>query len=810
MRVSLKWLKELVDVDLPVEQLVDQLDMTGTKVERVVRTGQALERVVVGQVLVKEQHPNADKLSYCRVDVGAGEPLRIVCGATNFAEGDKVPVALVGATLPGGVTIKRAKLRGLESEGMMCSARELGAGSDASGLLILPEDAPVGASYAEYTGLADTVLELEVTPNRPDCLSMVGVAREVGAVLGADVRFPEWDLATSGEPVDQAVSVSVEDPELCPRYTARLIRGVKIGPSPDWLVERIVAAGARPINNVVDVTNYVLFELGQPLHAFDLATIAPSGGVARIVVRRARPGERLKTLDGQDRALDAGMLVIADERGPIALAGVMGGEATEVSESTVDVLLEAASFDRASVSKTSRALGLISESSLRFERGVDPELAAVASERAAALIAELGGGEVAPGIVDVYTRRVEPRPITLRCARMNAFLGTSIAREEAAAILTRLGIAAEPSGDDLACVVPTFRPDLEREVDLYEEVVRIWGMERVPSTLPDGRERVGGLDASQKVERRIGALMRACGLNEHIGLAFEDPRRVELCGFELGPDEQLVELLNPMTSEQSHLRVSTLTGLLEAVSRNQRRGVGEVHLYEVGRVFRTSPGRKLPKERTVVSAVLCGAWDRQRWYERPRPLDFFDAKGVLEVLLEGLRIDRWRLDASEHAWLQPGRSADVVVRGEVVGWIGEVAPRVLQAFEIDGAVAALELDVRALARASAAVVRYEEIPRFPAVKFDVAFVVPREVEAETVAFAIRSYGKPLLADVRLFDVYEDPRDARERRLPEGAKSLAFALEYRAQDRTLSEDEVRSVHERLVERVCAKVGATLRA
>ncbi|MCL4079252.1 phenylalanine--tRNA ligase subunit beta [Coriobacteriia bacterium Es71-Z0120] len=810
MRVSLKWLKELVDVDMPVEQLVDRLDMTGTKVERVIKTGQALDGVVVGQVLVKEQHPNADKLSYCQVDVGAQEPLRIVCGATNFSEGDKVPVALVGATLPGGVTIKRAKLRGLESEGMMCSARELGAGSDASGLLILPKDAPVGASYAEYAGLADTVLELEVTPNRPDCLSMAGVAREVGAVLNRDVRFPQWDLRTSGEPVEKRVSVVVEDPDLCPRYTARLIRGVRIGPSPDWLAERIVAAGARPINNVVDVTNYVLFELGQPLHAFDLATIAAPGGVAKVIVRRANDGERLRTLDGQDRVLSPDMLVIADANGPVALAGVMGGEATEVSERTVDVLLEAASFDRASVSKTSRTLGLLSESSLRFERGVDPELAARASERAAALIAELGGGEVAPGLIDVYPSPVTHRSITLRCGRMNAFLGTAIARDEAAAILRRLGIASEATGEDLACTVPTFRPDLEREVDLYEEVVRIWGMERVPSTLPGGRQRVGGLDASQRIERRIGATMRAAGLNEHIGLAFEDPRRVEACGFELGPDEALVELLNPMSNEQSHLRVSTLTGLLEAVSRNQRRGVSDVHLYEVGRVFRTSSGRKLPKERTVLGAVLSGSWDRQQWYERPRPLDFFDAKGVLEALFESLRIERWRLDAAEHAWLQPGRSADVVVRGEVIGWLGEVAPHVLKTFEVDGAVAAFEVDVRALVRAGGSVARYEEIPRFPAVKLDVALVVPREVAAETVASAIRSFGKPLLADVRLFDVYEDPHGAQQRRLPEGTKSLTFSLEYRAADRTLSEDEVRAVHDRLVERVCAKVGATLRA
>lgn len=809
MRVSLKWLKELVDIDVPVEELVDRLDMTGTKVEQVVKTGAGLDGVVIGQVLTKEQHPNADKLSYCQVDVGAGEPLKIVCGATNFAPGDKVPVATVGATLPGGIVIKRAKLRGLESEGMMCSASELGVGADASGLLILPPDAPVGASYAEYAGLSDTILELEVTPNRPDCLSMVGVAREVAAVLGLEARSPRWTLETGGAPVEQDVAVTIEDPDLCPRYTARLIRGVRVGPSPEWLVERIVAAGARPINNVVDVTNYVLFELGQPLHAFDLATLARRDGVAEIIVRRAREGETLTTLDGQERRLTPGMLVIADASGPVALAGVMGGEATEVSESTIDVLLESACFDRACISKTSRALGLISESSLRFERGVDPELAAAASERAAQLIAELGGGTVAPGIVDVYPRPAVARTITLRVGRMNAFLGTSLASEEAAAILRRLGVAVEGKDDALTCTVPTFRPDLEREVDLYEEVVRIWGMERVPSTLPGGRERIGGLDTAQRLQRRIGEVMRACGLNEHIGLVFEDPRRVELCGFELGPDETLVELINPMSSEQSHLRVSTLTGLLDAVSHNQRHGVTDVHLYELGRVFRTSPGRKLPKERLVLGAVLAGSWDRQQWYERPRPLDFFDAKGVVQSLFEELSIAPWRLDPAQHAWLQPGRAADIVVRGEVVGWVGEVAPRLLEAFDVAGSVAAFELDVKSIVRAAGGVRRYEEIPRYPAVKLDVALVVPREAPAERVLAAIRKHGKPLLADVRLFDVYVDPDDAAVRRLPEGTKSLAFSLEYRAADRTLADDEVRAVHERVLERVCAEVGAVLR-
>ncbi len=809
MRVSLRWLREFVDVDLDVDRLVDRLDMTGTKVEAVHSVGSSLQGVVVGRVLSREQHPNADRLSYCTVDVGCPEPLRIVCGAHNFAAGDKVPVALVGATLPGGITIKRTKLRGLESEGMMCSAAELGVGSDASGLLILPEDAPVGMPFTEYAQLSDTVLELEVTPNRPDCLSMVGVAREVGAVLRVPVREPGVTVEERGEPAWRDVDVRIEDEDLCARYTARVIRGVTVGPSPEWLQRRIVAAGGRPINNVVDVTNYVLYELGQPLHAFDLATIGREEGVARIVVRRARPGERLRTLDGQDRDLDTDTLVIADPSGPVALAGVMGGELTEVSAATVDVLLESASFDRVSISRTSRRLGLISEAALRFERGVDPALADRAADRAADLIARIAGGTVAPGIVDVYPRPVQPREIALRVDRMNAFLGTDIPASEVTAILSSLGIDVRSAGAELVCEVPTFRPDLIREVDLYEEVVRLWGMERVPSTLPGGRGRVGGLTFEQRARARIGAALRAAGLCEHIGLSFADPADLERLSWRLGPDEQPVELVNPMSEEQSILRVTTLAGLLRAVSYNQRHGVPDVHLYEVGAVFRTAAGRKQPKERAVAAGVLAGSWERPGWNDPQPPLDFFDGKGVLEVLFDELHIDAWRLRPARHAWLHPGRAADVLIDEEVVGWLGEVAPYVSDAYEVAGTVTAFELEATALVRAAQREVRYIPIPRMPAVKLDLALVVPKTVTAAEVERAIVRFGGRLLDSVRLFDVYEDEPGAAHRRLPEGTRSLAFSLQYRAEDRTLTDEEVRRAHERLVDRVCAEIGAEVR-
>src|SRR5450759_988154 len=595
MFVSMKWLKELLALDLPVDELMDLLDMTGTKIEAVEVTGETLEGVVVGLILTKDRHPGAETLWVTTVDVGGERPLTIVCGAQNFEAGDKVPVAVVGTTLPNGMAIKKAKLRGVVSEGMNCSATELGVGGDASGLLILPPDAPVGQPFAQYWDLADTVLELEITPNRPDCLSVAGVAREIGAITGKVASLPDSRPEESGAPVADSVTVTIEDPALCTRYTARLIRGVKIGPSPDWLARKVAASGARSISNIVDITNYVMFELGQPLHAFDFATIAPGGGHADITVRTAREGEDLTTLDGAERQLAADTLLICDPSGPIALAGVMGGATTEVTDATVDILLESACFDPASISRTSRRLGLFSEASQRFERGVDPNACAAACDRAAQLIAELGGGTVAPGIVDTYPTVVAPAELTLRMTRVNGILGTNLDVATVTGILTRLGLTvSELSGEEgavLSVTVPTFRPDLEREIDLIEEVVRVHGMEHVPSTLPGGRGRIGGLSLEQTRRARMGTALRAAGLNEAITWSFGDPADADRIAWTFGPGEMPVELLNPMSEEQALMRFTTLPGLLRAVANNQRKGVVDVHLYEIGEVWWTAEGR---------------------------------------------------------------------------------------------------------------------------------------------------------------------------------------------------------------------------
>jgi phenylalanyl-tRNA synthetase beta chain len=804
MLVSLKWLRELVDVTLPVPELVDRLDLTGTAVESVKSAGEALDGVVVGLIVSKERHPEADKLWVTRVDVGAGEPLQIVCGAQNFEAGDKVPVALVGSTLPDGMTIKKAKLRGVESRGMNCSARELGLGDDHEGLMILDAGAPVGAAFAEFWGLSDTVLELEITPNRPDCLSVAGVAREVGAVLGVPSTVPASVPDESGEPVAGGFTVTIDDPGLCPRYAARLIRGVSIGPSPHWLAERVTASGARSINNIVDITNYVMFELGQPLHAFDAELLnRDESGVAAVGVRAAREGESLVTLDGQTRALTPDMIVITDPGGPIALAGVMGGESTEVRDETVDILLEAACFDPGSISRTSRRLGLFSEASSRFEKGVDRTACVAALDRAAALMAELAGGLVAPGVVDAYPVPLVPRVLRLRQDRLDATIGSPVPRNEAAEILGRLGCEVEVEVETLSVTVPSFRPDLEREIDLFEEVLRVWGMERVPATLPSGRGRIGGLTREQRWRDRLGATLRASGLNETMTYSFADPADSERLGGEVQGHGLPVELLNPMSGEQSVLRRSLLPGLLRSVSYNQRRGVPDVHLYEIGSTFEAVAGRKQPDEKTVVAGVLAGAWDPPGWNEPATPLGFFDGKGVIEALARDAGLANLVFGAAEVPWLQPGRRAEIVLDGHVVGWLGEVHPLVLARFEAQAPVTAFEVALDPLVERAVDVKPFSGLPRFPAVELDVALVVAETVTSDQVSRALAASGGKLLESVRLFDVY------RGEGVPEASKSLAYALVYRASDRTLSAEEVDAAHSRLVRKVAAAVGAELR-
>lgn len=823
MKVSLKWLSEYVEVPEDLKTFCDRLDLTGTGVEGVERTGDMYDHVVTGQILEKVAHPDSDHMWVTKVDVGAAnvdkdgnpEPLQIVCGAQNFNQGDHVVVATIGAVLPGDFKIKKSKLRGVASCGMNCSARELGIGSDHEGIMILPEDAPIGMPLADYLKLSDTILDLEITPNRPDCLSMVGMAREVGAMYARNFKNPLDEMEAALQEgadlpsVDELATVTVEDADRCPRYTARVIKNVKVGPSPDWLAERVTAAGARSINNVVDVTNYILFLLGQPLHAFDYDKLVDETGKANVVVRAAKNGEKLQTLDGEERELTEDMTVIATPEKAVGLAGVMGGFDTEVTDETTTILLEAATFEPGRTSRTSRNLGLISESSMRYERRVDDVDIDRMSAAAAQLLAEVSGGTVVPGLIDVYNTKTEAPTLEFRIPRFQAMMGEAIPRDFTIDMLQRLGCSVDAAQEEVLKVVPpTFRPDLEREIDLYEEVLRLYGMDRIPSTLPGGPGRVGIKTEAQRTMDKINNTLRACGLNETMTYSFADPHELEQLRM---PTEGMgipVELLNPLNAEQSVMRQSIIPGLMRSISYNQSRGVHNIQLYETGVVFFGAEGKKKPKERNRLAAVMAGAMNNPAWNKESVAFDFFDGKGVIESLMRELALAKPRfkaLSAEEAPHLQPGRAAQVLDGGTVLGWIGEIHPLACETYEVQAPVVAFELDLDALIKCARPARDYVDVPVFPAVTMDVAFVVDEEVTHEQLLRCITSAGGKLLDTVQLFDVYRD-----EERLGAGKKSMAYALEYRAVDRTLTTEEVDKQHARLIKKVCGATGAEVRS
>ncbi len=855
MKVSLKWLSEYVDIPSDLSAFCDRLDLTGTGIEGIEVTGQAFENVVTGRIVSKEAHPDSDHLWVTRVDVGNynlnddGEPelLQIVCGAQNFEEGDHVVVALVGAVLPGDIKIKKSKLRGVVSFGMNCSERELGLGSNHDGIMILPEDAPVGMPFAEYAELTDTVLDLEITPNRSDCLSVTGIAREVGAMLQVPVRDPLDDMAAqlvvggagdgennqpddqpdnqqsnqpdnqSGENTAAAVRVTIDDAQRCPRYTARVIRGCRIEPSPSWMVERLASIGQRSINNIVDATNYILFLLGQPLHAFDFDKLADNDGLVHIVVRAAQNNETLTTLDGQKRVLTPDMTVISTpEAGAVALAGVMGGMDTEVTDSTTNILLEAATFEPGRTSRTSRNLGLMSESSIRYERGVDDHDIDKRADAAAALIAEVSGGVVSSiegcdnGLVDVWPCVSEKVTNIFRTERFCNMMGADIPSDFIVDILTRLGceVSRTDDPDVLNVVSPTFRPDLEREADLYEEALRLWGMDRIEPTLPASPERVGVRTEAEHIIAKINDTLRACGLNETITYSFADPADIEKLSTQSDGLDTAVTLLNPINADQSVMRQSIVPGLLRSVSHNQNRGVNNIQLYEIGTVFFAVDGSKLSKECQRVAGVLAGSMHDAAWNQPDVTFDFFDGKGVLENIARELALPKVRfraLSEQEAPYLQPGRAAEMVVDGTAVGWVGEIHPLIARDYDVEPPVVAFELDVDALIRERELSRPYVDVSMYPAVTIDQAFVVNEDITHEKMSQVMKSAGGKLLESASLFDVYRD-----DERVGAGKKSVAYTLVYRAPDRTLTSEEADKAHTRVVKKVCAATGAEVRA
>ena len=819
MRISYEWLKSMVDVPEDPSDLVAEFVRTGTEVEAVEKVGADLTNVVTAQVVSKKPHPDSDHMWLCQVSVGDRNvdadgnpvPLQIVCGAQNFEEGDHIVTAMIGAVLPGDFKIKKSKLRGVESCGMNCSARELGLGDDHDGIIILPKDAPVGMDYTDYLGMSDTVIDCEITPNRPDCLSMTGMAVEVAAMYDEDTHIELPSVKSEqGPDVHDLVDVTIDDPELCQRYVARIVRNVKVGPSPDWMVKRLNALGVRPHNNIVDITNYVMMLTGQPLHAFDLGKLTERDGRRHIVVRAAADGEKLETLDGVERTLTPDMAVITDDgKTPVALAGVMGGMNSEIDENTVDVLLESATFSSGHVSRTSRNLDLMSEASIRYERQVDGANCANVAEIAAALFEECCGAEVCPGIVDVYPEVVPAPVIDFRPARARMLCGAQIPDEFMVARLSRLGCAIEAGEEGhLTVTAPTNRPDLTREVDLIEEVCRLWGEGDIEPTLPAARNHAGGLTVEQKRIRLIGQTLRACGLSETSTYCFADPNDLVSLGITEEGRGIPVKIINPLVADQSEMRRSMLPGLVRSVAYNLDHGVPNVALYEIGRVFFGHESKSQPDEPTYVCGVLAGKRADDAWNSKFPDYDFFDAKGAVEQLLSALRLTKVRFkvaDAQRYPWLQPGRAAEVLSQGEVLGWVGNIHPASLQKVGVDVPVVAFELSVEALLRLAVRELPYVDVPTLPGVTHDLAIVVDESVTYEQLVQRIGSAGGKLLADVRLFDVYRDPV-----RVGKGKKSMAFSLTYRAADRTLTSEEVEKAHEKLVNKVLRATGGEVRS
>jgi len=829
MKITLNWLKQYVEFNWSPDELAERLTMLGIEVEGIKKLGGEFDGIVVAHVVTRDKHPNADKLSVCRVQDGKGER-QIVCGAHNFKAGDKVPLILPGSTLPTKpgeppFTIKVGKIRGVESHGMMCSPQELGLPDQVDGLLILREDAKVGQPFAEYLGRSgsDVVYDLEITPNRPDLNSVIGIAREISALTGNPLRLPPAQPAEAAPAVGERVAVQIQDPELCPRYTARVVQGLTIGPSPDWLRSTLEKVGLRSINNVVDVTNYVMLEVGQPLHAFDYALLRkspePSTAGPVIVVRRAAEGEKLATLDGKEHSLTSQNLVIADETRAIALAGVMGGHNSEINLSTKDVLIESACFKPQNIRATSKKLELRTESSYRFERGSDIGVCDWASRRAAQLILETAGGSLAAGVLDAYPAPAEPKSITLRPHKVNELLGIDLTSEQIEGYLSQLDLKvaarkprpvdAQPGASEpLTFRIPTFRVDLKREVDLIEEVARLYGVDRIPATPPRGAT---GTNAHDSVHDQIAdtrRILTALGLHEAQGQTLISDAAAFMCAA-IAP----LPLTNPLSADMNVLRPSLLPGLLDALRHNLSHKTDDVALFELGRVFKSepplAPSGQLPGGATREVRQLALALTGQRrplfWAgdDREAKFDLYDLKGMLEEFFDhyGLRgVTFLRRTDSTSLFLE---SATINLGKFQVGEFGQLLPAHARNYDLRDAVLLAELDFDLILTRRNPGRAFKALPAFPSIRRDVAMIVPEAVTHESVLQVVKQVKAANLEAVDLFDVF------RGKNVPAGHKSMAYAFTYRSPERTLTDADANAAHEKLVEQFKQKLQASIR-
>lgn len=803
MFVSYKWLQDYVDLTgVTANELAEKITKSGIEVEGVEVLNEGIKGVVIGHVLERVQHPNADKLSKCLLDLGEGEPVQIICGAPNVAKGQKVAVAKVGAVLPGNFKIKRAKLRGEESNGMICSLTELGLEGKvipkefSEGIFVFPADAEVGTDAIALLNRDDEVLELSLTPNRSDCLSMLGVAYEVAAILGREVKLPEIDLQPVAEKASDYVKVTVEAKEDNPLYVAKIIKNVKIGPSPLWMQTRLMAAGIRPHNNVVDITNYILLEYGQPLHAFDLDRL----GSKEILVRRAKDGEKFITLDDVERTLTADQLVITNGTEPVALAGVMGGANSEVTSDTTTVLLEAAYFNGGTVRKASKDHGLRSEASARFEKGVDPNRVRAAGERAAYLMAKYAGGDVLEGAAEVDVMTVEPTVVSISLEKINRVLGTNLNIADVKDIFNRLQFGVTIDGDTITVTAPTRRGDIKIEEDLIEEVARLYGYDNIPKTLPIGSSTPGKLSVYQKKRRIVRQYLEGIGLNQAVTYSLTSEEKAPQFALE---KRDIIRLAMPMSEDRSVLRLSIMPQLLEVLKYNSARQNDHLGIYETGAVFLANGADVQPTEKEHLAAAITGLWHSHSWQGEKKPVDFFVQKGILEGLFDNLGLaNKVKYVQAKVEGMHPGRTAEIHLNDEKIGFIGQVHPNVQKDLDLKDTYV-FELSLQTVLEAESAPLQYEAIPRFPSITRDIALVANKETVSGTLKEIILTAGIPLLKEVYVFDLYEGDR------MEEGKKSIAFSLKYVDPERTLTDEEVTKVHNKVLDALKEKAGAVLR-
>jgi phenylalanyl-tRNA synthetase beta chain len=803
MLVSLKWLRTCVRCDAPAEEIASRLTMAGLEVESVTRRNFGLSRVVVGRIIGISPHPGAKNLRICEVEAENGT-YRVVCGAANLVLGQTAPLALEGARLANSTEIRALEVRGIRSQGVLCSEAELGLGEDADGIMSLPGVLAPGTPLVDALNLEDEILEIGITPNRGDCLSVLGIAREVSALFGAPWTPPQFTVRETGPQIASLASVTIQDPDLCPRYAARVVQKAKLRRSPLWLRQRLQAHGIRPINNIVDVTNFVMLEQGQPLHAFDYERLKGHG----IVVRRARPGEPFTTLDGQNHTLRENMLLICDAERGVALAGIMGGLNSEITSTTTAVLIESAYFQPAGIRRTAKALGLSTESSYRFERGVDPEGVIRAVDRAAQLMVDLGEGELASGRLDVYPRPVAPQPIRIRISKCSRFLGLAPPHDEIRRLLESIQLSVRTVDHDcLEVVPPSFRSDLTREVDLMEEVARLAGFDRIPSTLPCARVTAEKPPRTQTVRELARQILISFGFMEIISYSFIGRQVAER--LHLTSDDRRFHHLpirNPLTEEQAVLRTSLIPGLLEAAARNQRQRRIDLRLFELSKVFFPRGGDELPEERFNLCGLLAGTRRPANWSDPSEPVDFYDLKGAVDAFIAalGAPAPRWNTEMRTTPFLRPEAAAKIEVRGTTVGVSGEVRPEVLEAFGMKGSALIFDLDFDLIEEQTTEQKRFRPLPRFPEVNRDLAIVVSETLPAQIVLDFLEKHRPAFAESVSLFDCY------RGDQVGAGMKSLAFRITYRSPERSLTDEEVNEIHAGVTDTVLSAFKATLRA